>query len=258
MAVKCIHCGGACVEIGNGEYECQFCGSTFSRDEVPGAQKASVPAAQSSDSGADVFEKNINGILEISCVGRQGAWSGSGYLITGDGYAVTNAHVAADEDGSPCGNIKVKVCNQIVAAKVVALADNRAGSGNGIDLAVIKLSQIPFGAKPLSFALSSPLRNGEQVYVIGNSLGYGTCITSGVISDKARRLNDGKTYIMTDCAVNGGNSGGPIFNNKGQVIGTIVSRGLAHDGSDAEGMNYAIPLNNLTEFLNRLNIRVNG
>lgn len=255
MAVKCIHCGGPCDEIGNEEYECQFCGSTFSKAELaPAAVKQPQPVAGNND-GADVFEKNINGILEISCVGKQGAWSGSGYIISQNGYAITNAHVAADDvDGKPCQKMVVRVCNQSVSASVIALADDKAGHGSGIDLAIIKLDKMPVGATALAFEDSDRLRNGEPVFVIGNSLGQGTCITSGIVSDKARNVN-GKTFIMTDCAVNGGNSGGPIFDKNGLVIGTITLQGRTHNGTDAEGMNYAIPINVVKLFVEQVRTR---
>ena len=249
MAVKCIHCGGPCSEKG-GEYECEFCGATFGKGELaPASVKHATVAG---DSGADVFEKNINGILEISCAGRKGSWSGSGYIFSENGYAITNAHVAADEvDGKPCKKMVVRVCNQTIPATCVALADDRAGNGNGIDLAIIKLAQMPAKATALSFEEPDKLRNGEPVYVIGNSLGQGTCITSGIISDKARNIG-GLNYIMTDCAVNGGNSGGPIFNQKGLVIGTITLQGRTHSGTDAEGMNYAIPAKIVQQFIEKV------
>ena len=253
MAVKCIQCGGPCSEIGGGEYECQFCGATFSREELsPAFAKQAMPAANSSDSGADVFDKNISGVLEISAVGKKGSWSGSGYIFSNSGYAITNAHVAADDvDGQPCKKMVVRVCNQSVPASVVALADDKAGSGDGVDLAIIKLAQMPMGARALTLEEPDKLRNGESVFVIGNSLGQGTCITSGIISDKARR-GDGIDYIMTDCAVNGGNSGGPIFNQKGYVIGTITLQGRTHSGADAEGMNYAIPAKIVQQFIEKV------
>ena len=73
----------------------------------------------------------------------------------------------------------------------------------GVDLALLKLSKMPFRAKVLEFEDFSNVRIGEPVFVIGNSLGYGTCITSGIVSDKERNVN-GKMLLMTDCAVNGG------------------------------------------------------
>ena len=257
--VKCLNCGAPCDKVGHNQYKCMFCGSTFDEDDfATSASPAAVkqPVTVKGESGADVFEKNINGILEISCSGKQGSWAGSGYIISPQGYAITNAHVAADDtDGRPCQRMIVHVCGQDIPAVVVALADDRAGSGNGIDLALIKLLKMPADAVVLSFEQSDAVRNGEPVFVIGNSLGQGTCITSGILSDKARNIR-GKSFIMTDCAVNGGNSGGPIFNGRGRVIGTITLQGRSHDGADAEGMNYAIPSKTVMNFLQRNNISV--
>lgn len=253
MAVKCIHCGGPCTEIGNGEYECQFCGSTFCKEELASTtKKQSAPLTKNADSGVDVFDKNINGILEISAAGQKGSWAGSGYIISGNGYAITNAHVAADDvDGRPCKKMVVRVCNQDIPASVVALADDKAGHGDGVDLAIIKLAKMPSTAIPLEFEDFSNVRNGEKVFVIGNSLGDGTCITSGIVSDKRRTLN-GKELLMTDCAINGGNSGGPIFNEKGLIIGTICSSRIKADGSDTKGMNYAVPADIVQFFIEQV------
>lgn len=248
--MRCKLCNGECESIGGGKVKCVYCGSIFTENETSNETSFSNHTTRTkSDSGADVFEKNINGILEISCIGEKGSWSGSGFIISESGYAITNAHVAADDtDGKPCRKISVRVCGQVVAATVTALADDKAGNGSGIDLAIIKLAHMPTGAKALTFADADSIRNGEPVYVIGNSLGQGVCITSGIVSDKARNVN-GKMFIMTDCAVNGGNSGGPIFNEKGFVIGTVTLQGRAHDGGDAEGMNYAIPSSAVTDFI---------
>ncbi len=252
MALKCKQCGGVCTENGNGEYECQFCGATFGKEElVPALKKQAIPEMPRSDSGVDVFDKNINGILEIMAAGRKGAWAGSGYLISQRGFAITNAHVAADETGQPCQKMAVRICGCEVPAAVVALADDKAGHGNGVDLAMIQLARLPQGATALAFESFSRVRNGEKVYVIGNSLGDGTCITSGIVSDK-RRVLDGKELLMTDCAINGGNSGGPIFNEKGLVIGTICSSRLKADGSDTKGMNYAVPGDIVQQFIERV------
>lgn len=246
---KCKLCGGSCVSIGGGQYQCDCCGNTFSEDEFVPTNKCAVTPL-SSDSGANVYENNINGVLEIRWSDARYTHSGSGFLISPDGYCVTNTHVVTGEDGKSCGSVNVKIKGETLTAKVVALGDNKHGSGNGVDLAIVKLARVPYGAKVLEFENFANVRIGEGVFVIGNSLGYGTCITSGIVSDKARNVN-GKMLLMTDCAVNGGNSGGPIFNDKGRVIGAIVS-GI--DG--AEGMNFAIPSSTVIDFLLKSGIRV--
>lgn len=243
MTVKCTQCGGTCRRLPSGEYQCEFCGTKFGKDDMFSKTSEKQSFAAKRNSGANVFEQNINGILEIRWQAGGYVYSGSGFLISSNGYAVTNTHVVTYEDGRSCRSVTVKLCGRELSASVEVLGDNGHGSGNGIDLALIKLSHVPAGAKVLEFEDFENVRIGEQVYVIGNSLGYGTCITSGIVSDKAR-LVDGKVLLMTDCAVNGGNSGGPIFNESGKVIGAIVS------GIDkAEGMNFAIPANSIQEFL---------
>lgn len=241
--MRCKICNGECENIGGGKVRCLFCGNTFSAESVGASPRSSV--AEKRDSGASVFEENIGGILEISWQDEKYIHSGSGFLVRRDGYAVTNTHVVTHESGRSCGTVSVKLCGKSMQASVVALGDDRHGEGKGVDLALVKLQTVPFGAKVLQFEDFSNVRIGEQVYVIGNSLGYGTCITSGIVSDKARPV-DGHMLLMTDCAVNGGNSGGPIFNGSGKVIGAIVS------GIDrAEGMNFAIPSSTVLEFLRR-------
>lgn len=256
MAVKCTYCGGTCVDNGGGEYECEFCGATFSKNEMhaTAAAKTPVETKNNADSGVDVFDSNVNGVLEIMAAGIKSAWAGSGYIVSTKGYAITNAHVAADADnnGRPCQKMVVRVCNREIPATVVALADDNAGLGQGVDLALIRLSAMPQGTIALTFDSFNNVRNGEKVFVIGNSLGDGTCITSGIVSDKRRILN-GKELLMTDCAINCGNSGGPIFNEKGLVIGTICSSRLKADGGDAKGMNYAVPGDIVQQFIEQAN-----
>lgn len=246
--MRCTSCGSF---LPDGTSRCPYCGSTVSAFKAQ--VKTETFELEKENNGADVFESTINGVLEIFCKGNNNAsWSGSGFIVSPSGYAVTNAHVAASEDGEPVkyGNMFVKVCNCRVKAKVIAVADRKAG----VDLAVIKLDEMPVGSKALKIEDYNAVRNGEQIYIIGNSLGRGTCITSGIVSDKNR---DGT--LMYDCPTNPGNSGGPVINSDGKVIGVHFSgqRVPMEDTHGdiiqvkAQGMNYAVPSNVLMAFLKK-------
>ena len=242
---RCNTCGGSILFLGNNTYKCLYCGNKYSvtnSDLVCIAQATSIHA-EKKDNGVDVFETNVDGVLEIEWSDGQYTHSGSGFLINRDGYALTNTHVVTHEDGRSCGQVDVRIKGQLIKATVVKLGDKKHGSGDGIDLALIKLDRLPANVKVLKFENFENVRIGERVFVIGNSLGHGTCITSGIVSDKCREV-DGQMLLMTDCAVNGGNSGGPIFNDKGLVIGVIVS-GI----TSAEGMNFAIPSKDAIQFI---------
>ncbi len=267
--MKCKNCGADLTENG-GIYKCRFCGKQYTendlksapapapsagnvRYESPGASGVSSRASVNSapmDHGADIFESNVPGVLEIQWSDDQYIHSGSGLLITSDGYALTNTHVVTHETGESCEEVIVRLCGESIRAYVVALGDDKHGSGRGVDLALIKLDRVPNPAKTLVFDDFNNVRIGERVFVIGNSLGYGTCMTNGIVSDKCRNVN-GRMLMMTDCAINGGNSGGPIFNDRGLVIGVIVS-GI----TEAEGMNFAIPADTVMGFLHNSGIDV--
>lgn len=248
---NCKNCGATLKPVPGG-YKCTCCGSTFSESDFAPAAGVRGVAATSVNSGADIYEHNISGVLEIVWQDSRYRHSGSGFLISEDGYCITNTHVVTEESGRSVGQASVKIKGETHTAKVVVLGDDKHGSGRGVDLALIKLDRVPYGAKVMEFENFSNVRIGENVYVIGNSLGYGTCITSGIVSDKERNVN-GQRLLMTDCAINGGNSGGPIFNGKGRVIGAVVS-GI----TDAEGMNFAIPSSTIERFIDvcRCGIRI--
>ncbi len=240
MMVKCSVCGGEVDSIGNNKYRCRYCMHEFSESDFKTETKLYVE--NRSKKGVNVFDKNINGVLEIVCKFPDAVSAGSGFLVDGSGYALTNTHVVTN-NAKPCNDIAVKIAGQNVRASIIALGDNNGGHGSGVDLALIKLSYVPDNATVIELDDFDKVRIGEQVFVIGNSLGYGTCMTSGIVSDKYRNVN-GQKLLMTDCAVNPGNSGGPMFNENGLVIGVIVS-----SITGAEGMNFAIPSSTVVEFM---------
>lgn len=244
MIIKCPNCGNDLGAPKAGVYRCSCCGKRMTDDDLGPTKKSVGGAAQSGGGGADVFEKNKNGILEITCRFPGCVGAGSGLLLDRSGYAITNTHVVTN-NSKPSGDITVKIAGENIRARIIALGDDRGGHGNGVDLAMIKLDRLPMGAKAVELGDFAKVRIGERVYVVGNSLGYGTCITSGVVSDKRRNVN-GHMLMMTDCAVNGGNSGGPIFNESGAAIGVIVS-GI----TEAEGMNFAIPMDTVKDFIGK-------
>jgi 2-alkenal reductase len=164
--------------------------------------------------------------------------SGSGFIITSNGYIVTNYHVIEDAE-----NFFVILSDgEEVAAKVVSYDVYS-------DLAVLKAEgQMP-GVAVLGN--SENLKPGETVIAIGSPLGdFRNSVTVGVISAMGRMINTGRGYelenlIQTDAAINSGNSGGPLVNLAGEVVGvnTLVVRGNGQGTAIAEGLGFAIPSN---------------
>jgi serine protease Do len=154
---------------------------------------------------------------------------GSGFIITTDGYVLTNAHVVAD-----AAEVTVKLTDRReFAAKVIGV-DRRS------DVALVKIDA--HGLPTLSFGDASKIKPGQWVIAIGSPFGFENSVTAGVISATARALPDENyvPFIQTDAAVNPGNSGGPLFNMNGQVIG-INSQIYSRTGGYM-GMSFAIPI----------------
>jgi serine protease Do len=155
---------------------------------------------------------------------------GSGFVISSDGYILTNAHVVADSD-----EVLVKMTNKReFKAKVV-------GADIYTDVAVLKID-----AKDLSAVrIGDPnqLEQGEWVAAIGAPFGFENSVTVGVVSAKGRLLPNGSyvPFIQTDVAVNPGNSGGPLFSTRGEVVG-INSQIYSQTGGYM-GISFAIPIN---------------
>lgn len=208
------------------------------------ATEPSNPPKQESLSGEAVFEKLQTAVVEIYASDAKQMARSSGFIVTSTGFILTNAHAVLDRNKEPYKNITVRYNGKMLDAKLIAVGKPVDGKHDNVDLALL----FAVGIKDCNVATlgdSSACKNGQKVYLIGNSLGNGTCITSGIISD-AKRTMAGLSYpyIMTDAAANHGNSGGPLVDEKGEVIGVLVA-GV----QNAEGMNYAIPSAIVNDFL---------
>ena len=162
--------------------------------------------------------------------------SGSGFIISEDGYIVTNNHVVEDTS-----ELSVVLSDGTELPAEIVSRDNYA------DLAVLKVEGIMPAVAPLGS--SEDLKPGETVIAIGSPLGtFRNSVTVGVISATGRTLDIGAGYnmenlIQTDAAINSGNSGGPLVNLAGEVIGVnaVVVRGSSSSSANAEGLGFAIP-----------------
>jgi putative serine protease PepD len=144
---------------------------------------------------------------------QTGEATGTGFVVGADGYVVTNAHVVANATG-----VKVKVGDgPVKAARVV-------GRDASTDLALLKIDPAGQDLVPLRFGDSSKVAVGDPTYAIGNPFGLSRTLTTGVVSALQRQISapDGYTIddvLQTDAALNPGNSGGPLFDAQGAVIG---------------------------------------
>ncbi len=166
---------------------------------------------------------------------------GSGFIISPDGYAITNAHVIQRESKIKCTVWErgEKELRRVLVEDVEIIAVN-----NHTDLALIKLKH-PEG-KPFRHVYvqsREELAAGQSVFAIGNPLGLERSLSRGVISTTQRDF-EGLTFIQTDTQINPGNSGGPLFNDRGEVIG-VTNMGIPL----GEGLNFAIPARYVIDFI---------
>ena len=200
-------------------------------------------------------EYNVSSL--VSMFGRQSQTatataSGSGIIISEDGYILTNNHIVSTSSSesyyevSEATKVTVTLFNDETnyEAKII-------GKDEQTDLAVIKIEKT--GLSKAEFADSDNIKVGEFAMAVGNPLGMQSSITCGVISAVNREVtdSDGKkfTLIQTDAAINSGNSGGALVNSEGKVIGINT---LKLSGTGIEGMGFAIPINSTTDITSQL------
>ena len=187
------------------------------------------------------------------------AASGSGFVLTQDGYIVTNYHVIEDAVDDSSVSIEVSFADgtQYTATLVGGEQDN--------DVAVLKIDAT--GLQPVTLGDSDQLVVGETVYTIGNPLGELTySLSNGLVSALDRLITTSSTnqttgqtetatlnVLQTNCDINPGNSGGPLFDSYGNVVGIVTAKYTqTSSGVSAEGLGFALPINDVKEIINDL------
>jgi len=230
------------------------------RQQIAAAQAAangnSVSGTVSLGEGltpGQVYAKNVQSVVLISCEVQSSSFGqvikgesfGSGFILTENGYVVTNAHVV---EGASAITVSTH-SGEEMEAKLV-------GSDTTNDVAVLKVEAE--GLPAVTIGSSTDLIVGDQVVAIGNPLGDLTStMTVGYVSAKDRDVTTDNTIInmiQTDAAINSGNSGGPLFNMKGEVVGITTAKysGSSSSGASIESIGFAIPIDDVIGMLNDL------
>ena len=224
--------------------------------ESTGTKSVDVSYVSSSGTmtAAEVYAANVNSTVGISVsVDSMGFFgyqysssgAGSGFIITSDGYIVTNYHVIEDAD-----RVSVTLYDDSVYdAQIIGYDENN-------DIAVIKIEAE--NLTPVTLGDSDSASVGSDVVAIGNPLGELTfTLTKGIISalDREVEMSNGivMDLIQTDCAINSGNSGGALFNMQGEVIGiTNAKYSSSSGGASIDNIAFAIPINSVKDIITKI------
>ena len=276
-AKECVACGSDKIKLishkDDGEnifytYRCEACGEVFSteskylkqqeklkkqaekeaaRQAAKQAKEAALKLASEEEteqennvplSATEIFKKNRKFVVEIQADFGLVSSRGTGIII-GDGYILSNAHVVFDKKSDrgvayAANEILCKDASQNVYELDLIYAD--------IKKDMVLLHSDDLSVDGVNFC-AKEVETGEKVYAIGNSKGQGICILDGIVSDSERLIGSDK-FIMFSAPIVHGNSGGPVFNGNGEVIG-IATLGR----EDALAMNYAIPVSAVNAFI---------
>jgi serine protease Do len=209
----------------------------------------SLPAAAAAQTPGEVFRKVTPSVVVIKARGSEVTAAGqtrfletgSGVLISADGKVMTAAHVVALMD-----EISVEFLGgETVSAKVIA-------SESAADLSLIQLERVPAGARVAKMANSDMVRVGDPVYIVGAPYGLSYSLSAGLISARwapntVHRAMPLAEFFQTNATINTGNSGGPMFNAAGEVIG-IVSHNISKSGG-SEGLGFVVTMKTAQQLL---------
>ena len=221
--------------------------TTTEQKETTAATTVTAPAVTGAISSAtegkieSVAEKCLNASVLIKVTTSTGSGSGSGVIYTKDGYILTNYHVVGDDAQSVTVTL---FSGEELPAKYIY-------GDESLDVSVIKIEKDD--CSPVEIC-EDGLNYGEQIIVVGNALGNGFTLTSGYVSAPEREVTFSNTYetmtfVQIDAAVNNGNSGGGLFNAKGELIGIVNAKSV---GENVEGLGFAIPISDAVRIMTDL------
>lgn len=200
------------------------------------------------------YTVNTNSFFGMSAGTSTASASGSGIIISEDGYILTNNHVVSTSTSDSSSYYQISEATKITVTLFNDDTEYEAkivGQDEQTDLAVIKVDKT--GLTKAEFADSDDVKVGEFAMAVGNPINMTSTVTTGIVSAVNRKISDsdGKTYtcIQTDAAINSGNSGGALVNSEGQVIGINT---LKLSGTGIEGIGFAIPINSTTDITSQL------
>ncbi|MBR1764929.1 MAG: trypsin-like peptidase domain-containing protein [Ruminococcus sp.] len=189
----------------------------------------------------DIVTKVSPSVVGVSCVTTGGVATGTGIIMSSDGYIITNAHVV---EGATSISVLLpsSYADDSSTTEDLTIEATLVGKDTQTDIAVLKIEKT--GLTAAEFGKSSDIQVGEVAIVIGNPLGFelANSVTAGIISAVDRSITvDDRTMntIQTDASINSGNSGGPLINAYGQVIGITSAKVTSTYG---EGLGFAIPI----------------
>ena len=244
LLLACAVVGGA---AGYGGAALSKSGKTTIQQSNRTAQEVTVKkvTGQALMSPAEVYASTVNSIVSINCsavstniFGQrvESASSGSGFVITQDGYIVTNHHVI-----SGASSVTVTMYDGTEYPATVV------GSDSDYDVAVLKINAT--GLQPVTLGSSEDVNVGDTVLAIGNPLGELTfSMSQGIVSCCDRAINvDGTPFnmIQVDASINPGNSGGPLMNLYGEVVGIVYAKYSSYSDTTVEGIGFAIPISDV-------------
>jgi putative serine protease PepD len=217
--------------------------SNGSSTAATGTQTPTMRTISSDASPSNIYANAKDAVTFIVSDLPEGQATGTGFVVTKDGYIVTNDHVV---DNATSVKVMLGTSKQQHDATVVGVDPSR-------DLALLKIDA-GNNLKTLSLGDSSKVGVGDSTYAIGNPFGLDSTLTTGIVSALNRDIQapDGATIsgaLQTDAAINPGNSGGPLLDSAGQVIGVNSQIATGGNGNGNVGIGFAIPANTVKDFV---------